>query len=354
VPRPRPGKVPEAVFRNPFGILPDFFVRRGSALAVESLEKKESRGAPRQVAAGLVSLAAGLVLGGLAGSDGLSRVLLVAAGFLGLVVFVHRALVLWNVDALLFENPSRRPRLPAPPRQAAHARRCVASRRNALRVVGLAAISLLSSVAVPGQQTVFNVPSADILNRDKIYVETDWLWRPIEPRFSSGGIRAVYGAGNNVEVGVNLGGFAPQGRSAIVAVPNLKWQPHHSDTISLTTGMLALVRVGGTGDHTPAVLGYAHAAMRLPIGTRLTAGGWMASSNYAGSDVERGGLFGLEQPIVSDVTLAADWYTGRSGLGYASPGLIITHGRWVLYASYTFKNGDSKGSGLLLEMGFTP
>jgi hypothetical protein len=30
-----------------------------------------------------------MVLGGLAGSDGLPRVLLVAAGFLGLVVFVH-------------------------------------------------------------------------------------------------------------------------------------------------------------------------------------------------------------------------------------------------------------------------
>ena len=88
--------------------------------------------------------------------------------------------------------------------------------------------------------------------------------------------------------------------------------------------MLALLRVGGTGDHTPAVLGYAHAAMRLPIGTRLTAGGWMASSNYAGSDVERGGLFALEQPIASKLTFAADWYTGNSGLGYASPGLIIT------------------------------
>jgi hypothetical protein len=57
---------------------------------------------------------------------------------------------------------------------------------------------------------------------------------------------------------------------------------------------------------------------------------------------------------VSNVTLAGDWYTGRSGLGYASAGLIITQGRWVLYAAYTFKNGDSKHSGLLLEMGFTP
>ena len=325
---------------------------------MESLEQQEraadSRGALRHAGAGFVSLVAGMVLGGLAGSDGLPRVLPVVAGFLTMIAFGRRALVLWNVDALLFANPSRGPRLPARPRRAARPRRCLSGRRSAFRLVGLAGISLLSSVATPGQQTIFNVPSADILDRGKIYLETDWLWRPVEPRFSSGEIRAVYGPWSNVEVGVNLGGFAPQGRSAIVAAPNVKWQPHHSDTLSLTTGVLALFRVSGTGDHTPAVLGYAHAAVRLPIGTRLTAGGWVASSNYAGSDVERGGLFALEQPIVSKVTIAADWYTGGSGLGYASPGLIMTQGRWVLYASYTFKNGDSRRSGLLLEMGFTP
>jgi len=325
---------------------------------MESLEQQEraadSRGALRHAGAGFVSLVAGMVLGGLSGSDGLPRVLPVVAGFLAMVAFGRRALVLWNVDALLFANPSRGPRLPARPRRAARPRRSFSGRRSAFRLVGLAGISLLSSVATPGQQTIFNVPSADILDRGKMYLETDWLWRPVEPRFSSGGIRAVYGAWSNVEVGVNVGGFAPQGRSAIVTAPNVKWQAHHTDTLSLTTGMLALFRVGGTGDHTPAVLGYAHAAVRLPIGTRLTAGGWVASSNYAGSDVERGGLFALEQPIVSNVTLAADWYTGGSGLGYASPGLIITQGRWVLYASYTFKNGDSRHSGLLLEMGFTP
>jgi hypothetical protein len=93
-----------------------------------------------------------MVLGGLAGSDGLSRVLPVVAGFLALVAFGRRALVLWNVDALLFDDPSRGPRLPARPRQAARPRRSFSGRRNALRLVGLAGISLLFSVAMPGQQ----------------------------------------------------------------------------------------------------------------------------------------------------------------------------------------------------------
>jgi hypothetical protein len=325
---------------------------------MESLEQREraanSRVALRHSGAGLACLVAGVVLGGLAGTNGLRPVLPVVAGFVALLASARRALVLWNVDTLLFENPPRGPRLPARSYQAARPRRSLKGGRNALRAVGLASIGLLSSVATSGQQTVFNVPTADILDPGKFYFETDWFWRPIEPRFSSGEIRAVYGAGNNVEVGMNLGGFAPRGQSAIVTVPNVKWQPYRFDSISLTTGLLALFRVGGPGDNTPAVLGYAHAAMKFPIGMRMTAGGWLATSHYAGSGVEKGGLFALERQIVSNLALAADWYTGGSGLGYVTPGLIITEGRWVLYASYTFKNGNAKSSGLLLEMGFTP
>lgn len=54
------------------------------------------------------------------------------------------------------------------------------------------------------------------------------------------------------------------------------------------------------------------------------------------------------------MTLAADWYTGRNGLGYASPGVIVTPGAWVIYAAYSFKNGESRRSGVLLEVGVTP
>jgi hypothetical protein len=324
---------------------------------MEILEQKaraaNSRAALRHAGAGLFCLVAGMVLGGLY-PDGLPSALPVAAGFLALVAFVRRALVLWNVDALLFDRPSRASRRAARSHGAARPGLSFSGRRHALRLVGLAGVAFLSSAVLSGQQTVFNAPTADVLDCGKLYLETDWLWRPIEPRFSSGEIRAVYGAGHNVEVGVNLGGFAPHGATAIVTVPNVKWQPHHSDSLSLTTGMLALFHVGGRGDHTPAVLAYTHAAMRFPIGLRMTAGGWLSSPHYAASGVEKGGLFALEQAIVSNVTLAADWYTGSSGLGYASPGLIVTEGRWVLYAAYTFKNGDSRGSGLLLEMGFTP
>ena len=222
------------------------------------------------------------------------------------------------------------------------------------RTVGLSAIVFLFAPALSGQQTIFNVPSADILARGKFYVETDWLWRPVAPRFATGAVRGVYGPGNDLEVGVNVGGLNPAARSAVDVVPNVKWQPHSSDSFSLSTGGFGSFPVAGPGDRIAAGLGFAHAAWKLPTGTRVTAGGWLASAHYAGPDAQGGGLFAIEQTIVTGLTLAADWYTGGSSLGYATPGLILSQGRWVLYAGYAFKNGDARGSGLLLELGYTP
>jgi hypothetical protein len=36
-----------------------------------------------------------------------------------------------------------------------------------------------------------------------------------------------------------------------------------------------------------------------------------------------------------------------------SSGLIYNAGHWTVYAAYTVKNGDSKGNGGLLELGYS-
>jgi hypothetical protein len=221
------------------------------------------------------------------------------------------------------------------------------------RLLGVAILVAVTPSSAGGQQTMFNVPTADVLDKGKVYFETDWLWRPSDPAFASGSlIRGVYGFGGNVEGGINFAGIVTPGRSTPVAVPNVKWQPFKTEAFSLTTIVFGQFFLRGARDGNPSLMGCAHAAVKLPIGTRLTAGGWWASSGYAGPRVEKGGLFGVEQPITANVTIAADWYTGNNGLGYASPGVIVTAGRWVLYAAYSIKNGNSKGNGLLLELGF--
>jgi hypothetical protein len=222
------------------------------------------------------------------------------------------------------------------------------------RIVSFAILGAVATASsASAQQTLFNVPSADVLDKGKLYFETDWLWRPNAPSFAAGSpLRAVYGFGGNVEGGINFSGINTPGSSVPTASPAIKWQPYKSDAFTATTGAFGLFFLRGSRDGNPAAMTYAHGSTKLPTGTRLTAGGWWATSGYAGPGAEKGGLFGVEQPVTSNLSVVADWYTGNNGLGYASPGLVVTAGRWAFYAAYSIKNGISKGNGLLLELGF--
>lgn len=214
-------------------------------------------------------------------------------------------------------------------------------------------ISFLFFTAARAQQTIFNVPSADVLDSGKLYLEEDNLWRPSDPNFAVFTGRGVYGLGSHVEAGVNIGGFTTPGRSVPTATLAVKWQAYQSGPFAVTTGAFGLFFLRGSEDGTPGFQGYAHASYRLPTQTRLTAGGWFASSGYAAADPTHGTLFGLEQPVTPNLALIADMYSGKSGLGYITYGIEPTFGPWALYAGYSVKNGNSKGNAILFEIGFT-
>lgn len=216
-----------------------------------------------------------------------------------------------------------------------------------------AGASLAYARPARAQQTIFNVPSADVLDSGKLYLEEDSLWRPSGPNFAVFTGRGVYGLGSHAEAGVNVGGFTTPGRSVPTATLAVKWQAYQSGPFAVTTGAFGLFFLRGSEDGTPGFQGYAHASYRLPTQTRLTAGGWFASSGYAAADPTHGALFGLEQPITPNLALIADMYSGKSGLGYMTYGIEPTFGQWDLYAGYSVKNGNSKGNAILFEIGFT-
>jgi hypothetical protein len=230
------------------------------------------------------------------------------------------------------------------------------SQRRLPRGCVIAAVTTIALVAAAApasaQQTLFNVPSAYVLDKGKLYLEEDTLWRPSDPDFAVFTMRGVYGLGAHVEGGINVGGFVTPGRSTPSATLALKWQPVKVDNFALTTGAQGLFFLRGSKDGDPAGQFYAHASYAFPTNTRLTAGGWVATSGYAGADSTRGGLFGLEQKVNDHLTVAADWFSGRNGLGYFSPGIISAWGPWTIYAAWSLKNGDSKGNAALIELGF--
>lgn len=230
-------------------------------------------------------------------------------------------------------------------------RQGAAQRGPAVLALGLVLIGWAFTGPAGAQQTLFNVPSADVLEPGKLYLEEDSLWRPGRPEDTYFTLRAVAGLGGAVEAGVNLGGLAAEGRSAPAAILAVKWQPLHASRWAVTTGINGQFFLRGSRDGSPSAHAYAHAAWTPVEGTRFTGGVWYATSGYADTGVTKGVLGGIEQRLSSTLVFQADWYSGRNGLGYLTPGFAWTIDQWVVYAGYSVKNGDSNENAVLVELG---
>jgi hypothetical protein len=285
----------------------------------------------------LVSLAGGILAG--AASHRLG-VLFLLAGFAGYLFHGKRA------TALLLGRSGRLAPTPFPK----------PARRSPPRLIAASVLGLALAPTAHAQQTIFNVPSADVLDPGKVYLEVDELFRPTEPSFSSTTVRGVFGVLPRVEAGVNFGGLVSPGPAVPTASVAVKAQPVRAGEFVVTAGAFGLFYLRGSQDGNPAGLGYGHVSYRLPnLGTRIAVGGWYSSAGYAKPGSTGGSLVTFEQPLpwVKGLTLAADWWSGENAIGYVSPGFYYTTGHWTIYAAYTVKNGDSKGNGGLVEAGFT-
>ena len=106
------------------------------------------------------------------------------------------------------------------------------NRKNVIRkffMVGLVLFCGSMSLA-HGQQTIFNVPSTDVLDKGKVYAELDASLKPTDgavvPKFSSFVPRVVVGAGSRIEIGLNVTGNIQPGADSTTLVPTIKWKPY--------------------------------------------------------------------------------------------------------------------------------
>jgi hypothetical protein len=225
-------------------------------------------------------------------------------------------------------------------------------------------IALLSAMAfivgassLLAQETVFSVPSADVLDRGKIYGELDFTYRHdgdligVTPR-------VVVGAGHNLEVGLNLNGFGSPGQQHATPTPTVKWKFYDGKS----KGWAAFIgddvfipvqnRLYDAGNYL-----YAQLAHTWKSGTRATMGGYHFSRDVVSSGQRAGGQFAIEQPLNKKVTFATDWFTGSSAVGYVTPGLIIKITPKITgYATYQIgnKNVSNCNHQLLVEIGWNP
>jgi hypothetical protein len=206
-----------------------------------------------------------------------------------------------------------------------------------------------------GQETVFDVPSADILDKGKIYGELDGTVRPVDPA-ATFTPRVVFGIGHGIEVGVNFDGLSAPRLGQLEISPTLKWRIWN-DTDAGWCFYIGDDLFFPVRERTYDAGNYAYSsfAKQWKHGTRVGFGAYDFTRNVVAAANRAGGQFTFEQQISKRVTLAAEWYTGKTSTGYVNPGAIIKlTSKLTLYTAYQIGNsGVANGNHQFLwEFGY--
>ncbi len=205
------------------------------------------------------------------------------------------------------------------------------------------------------QETVFNVPSGNILDRGKVYTEVDFSYRSFDT-FQTYTPRIVVGLGKRFEAGVNINGIVNPGPSQTTVTTSVKWRLYEGGDNGwafLVGDNLFIPVQNKTFD--AGTWSYAEFVKTFKTRTRATLGGYYASANVFDVAQRGGGQFAVEQSIGGKFTLAADWFTGKHGVGYVTPGFYLKlTPKLTWYASYQLGNtGVSHGNHqFLTELGW--
>jgi hypothetical protein len=219
----------------------------------------------------------------------------------------------------------------------------------------MAALLLLTFKQAVAQETIFNVPSGDVLDKGKVYGEFDfaYLWDDSTGTYVP---RVVAGVGRRIEIGLNLNGITSPGPSESIVSPTFKWKAYDggANGWGFVVGDDVFIPVRKRTYNAGNYL-YGELTKALKTKTRLTLGAYDFTANVVSSGNKAGGQFGLEQPVGTRVTFAADWYTGKQAFGYLTPGLVVKlSSKATLYTAYEIGNsGASSGNRLVLcELGW--
>ena len=222
------------------------------------------------------------------------------------------------------------------------------------KIWGLSILFLLAANISRAQQTIFNVPSQDVLAPGHVYGEIDVPFRVSEPKYVAVTPRVVIGFGANFEGGVNVPGYISPGSPLYWAIVALKHGNNLDDSGSWTLtegahGYFPLTKGPDAG-----VFGYVTAGKKFSNGIRISGGVYGATEAVTGTTGAIGALGGLEIPLTDWLTLAADGYSGDNALGYVTPGVFIfPFTNATIYAAYEFSNSTSDADAFLVEFGYT-
>jgi hypothetical protein len=195
-----------------------------------------------------------------------------------------------------------------------------------------------------GQQTVFNVPSAEVLDQGKRYMEWD---ASLGDSALSGSFapRSSNGLGHGVEAGVGVSSFNFPNAGEVVVTPTVKWKFFESTAhgVVLFGGEQMFLpverRTYGIGSNA-----YLEAAKSTKFGTRVGVGVYDFTAQVIDRANRAGVQASIEQTINAKFSLAADWYSGNTSIGFTNVG-----GAWKMTRSLSVMAGYGLGNHGLMQ-----
>ncbi|MEZ5346711.1 MAG: hypothetical protein R2681_14265 [Pyrinomonadaceae bacterium] len=213
-----------------------------------------------------------------------------------------------------------------------------------------------------GQSTIYNAPSTDVKERGRGYVELDFISH--FDRFENGGFqtygwRSTYGLTKKVEVGANLFYTSDgSGRIPFIAQPNAKWQVYSSEKnkLAVSTGIIASVPLNRAAGSRATGMVYTNVSKEFSeLGDMRTTFGAYKLINTEDDEESKAGIFiGIEKPLFKRVSFTGDWFSGKNGVGYATPGIsVVLNSRQIFGAGYSFGNSGRGNNALTTYYGIS-
>jgi hypothetical protein len=200
------------------------------------------------------------------------------------------------------------------------------------------------SGALKAQSTIFNIPTTDTVSKGKGYFEFDFMPQVPGAEHARTYIynpRLVVGAPQNFEFGVNFPTFNTRSSGGATTngyiQPNLKWRfyTNEENGIAAASGVLWNIPLNNRNGQDSWGMLYGLVSKKVKAGDygpRFHGGAYgivSANQDYASGPVSfsgprAGAILGYEQPVSKKINIVADWFSGKNGIGYLTPGISIT------------------------------
>lgn len=186
--------------------------------------------------------------------------------------------------------------------------------------------------SVRAQSSIVNVPSTDVVDAKKVYVEMDFItnyaWQRGDDRFANYLPRAVVGVGHNVEVGANVSYTrVPGGGAPVELQPNAKWQFYQNEGKGIAASVGCIWFIPITHRSGTKTFGQCYSVASKQVkgsyGPRFTGGGYFFVGAGDSEKTKAGAIVAYEQPLTNKLQLLIDWSSGENRLGYVSPALNL-------------------------------